>query len=221
MSYTKQKFRDGTVLTAAQLNKIEDGLCGYGNGVAAKNISNTNLLDQLKKCESGKFRGENVTNAPNKYWWYYDIICDCDTYAVVNAYRYGTHNTYCRAAYVDGVLKPWEWVNPPMYAGTEYRTTKRAGGYAVYTKRIRWKNTNAVGDTKKNTDISIPHGISNFGTIQSVKARTPFYTLPFTHSNGAFTGVTGVGENNINLRFYKCTWTAGTTWTIDLEYTKE
>ena len=30
--------------------------------------------------------------------------------------------------------QPWEWVNPPMIAGTEYRTTERYQGSAVYKK---------------------------------------------------------------------------------------
>ena len=34
----------------------------------------------------------------------------------------------------DGVWKPWEWVNPPMAAGVEYRTTERHLGNPVYKK---------------------------------------------------------------------------------------
>ena len=35
---------------------------------------------------------------------------------------------------VDGAFKPWEWVNPPMVSGTEYRTTERHLGNPVYKK---------------------------------------------------------------------------------------
>lgn len=31
---------------------------------------------------------------------------------------------------------PWEWVNPPMIPGIEYRTTERWNGKAVYTKMV-------------------------------------------------------------------------------------
>ena len=34
----------------------------------------------------------------------------------------------------DGVWKPWEWVNPPMAVGVEYRTTERHLGNPVYKK---------------------------------------------------------------------------------------
>lgn len=32
--------------------------------------------------------------------------------------------------------KPWEWVNPPMQLGVEYRTTERCEGKAVYTQKL-------------------------------------------------------------------------------------
>ncbi len=35
---------------------------------------------------------------------------------------------------IDGAWTPWEWVNPPMVAGTEYRTTERYQSAAVYKK---------------------------------------------------------------------------------------
>lgn len=35
-----------------------------------------------------------------------------------------------------GEWKPWEWVNPPMTAGVEYRTTERWAGQVVYTKLV-------------------------------------------------------------------------------------
>lgn len=37
----------------------------------------------------------------------------------------------CIRTYSEG-WKPWEWVNPPMYPGVEYRTTERYKGLAVY-----------------------------------------------------------------------------------------
>lgn len=37
-----------------------------------------------------------------------------------------------------GVWGEWEWVNPPMQLGTEYRTTERWNGKVVYTKMIHY-----------------------------------------------------------------------------------
>lgn len=35
-----------------------------------------------------------------------------------------------------GTWQPWEWVNPPMVSGVEYRTTERVNGKAVYAKLV-------------------------------------------------------------------------------------
>lgn len=37
---------------------------------------------------------------------------------------------------IDGNAQPWEWVNPPMVVGVEYRTIERWKGKAVYTKTV-------------------------------------------------------------------------------------
>ena len=60
----------------------------------------------------------------------------------------------------DGEWQPWEWVNPPMMAGVEYRTTERWNGKAVYTKLIDFGAFN--GNTPKDfsvgttTDTGVP-----------------------------------------------------------------
>ena len=40
-------------------------------------------------------------------------------------------------AYKDGAWIPFEWVNPPMVLGKEYRTTERCNGKVVYTKLFK------------------------------------------------------------------------------------
>lgn len=48
---------------------------------------------------------------------------------------------------IAGVLHPWEWENPHMRPGVEYRTTERYKGYPVYKKvdgtgNILWRAEN-------------------------------------------------------------------------------
>ncbi len=54
----------------------------------------------------------------------------------------------------DGVWGQWEWVNPPMVIGTEYRTPQRWNGKALYTKLIN------CGLMPANGSVSIALGIS-------------------------------------------------------------
>lgn len=49
---------------------------------------------------------------------------------------YGTAKNTIRRSCFDGTWSDWEWVNPPMTFGTEYRTTERYNGKPVYAQRI-------------------------------------------------------------------------------------
>jgi hypothetical protein len=55
-----------------------------------------------------------------------------------------------------GTWHPWEYVNPPMVPGGEYRTTKRHNGKPVYTKLLSYSPSSF---TSHNT--LLPHEISN------------------------------------------------------------
>lgn len=63
------------------------------------------------------------------------------------------------------VWYPWEWVNPPMVGGVEYRTTERWGGpyYPVYTKRVSCGKGPTSG-----AKIEVAHGIKDMGYIVDV-----------------------------------------------------
>lgn len=45
-----------------------------------------------------------------------------------------------------GTWSEWEWENPPMAMGTEYRTTERWQGKVVYTKLIDFGNLPSGGE---------------------------------------------------------------------------
>ena len=53
----------------------------------------------------------------------------------------------------NGSWQPWEWVNPPMLYGVEYRTTERHNGKAVYVKAVNF------GNLPNSTSKSVPVGI--------------------------------------------------------------
>lgn len=53
----------------------------------------------------------------------------------------------------DGMWGPWEWVNPPMELGVEYRTTERYLGKPVYAKAV---DCGQIADGKE-----VEHGIDN------------------------------------------------------------
>lgn len=95
----------------------------------------------------------------------------------------------CYYRSVDGVT---EWINPPMIAGTEYRTTERWGGKPVYIKML-----SCGAMPNKNTTRNVGHGISNmeyivdFGGVMtrdgSGAISLPYY---FASENQAWISVT-------------------------------
>lgn len=80
------------------------------------------------------------------------LIRNTSEYAVL--FGYSADNACVFKAKGGGVWTPFEWVNPPMVNGVEYRTTERWQGKAVYTKLID------CGKMPNNTQVAIPHGIS-------------------------------------------------------------
>ncbi len=55
-----------------------------------------------------------------------------------------------------GTWNEWEWVNPPMQLGVEYRTTERWNGKAVYTKLFNFGNL--PNTTEKRVSMGFADG---------------------------------------------------------------
>lgn len=94
---------------------------------------------------------------------------------------------------VDGgtTWNPWEWENPPVSDGAEYRTTMRYDGKPVYAKRI------TVENAPDSTVQVIPHGLDGILPVKWEGSATDgekVLVLPFLSS---FT--VGVDRTNITL----------------------
>jgi hypothetical protein len=92
-------------------------------------------IDWNNGTENGFYRG--TANSPDGYAWYGYAIKSTGDYIVQHAFTVNTAHgfaTHCvRVKNVDK-WEPWEYVNPPMISGVEYRTTERFLGKPVYTK---------------------------------------------------------------------------------------
>lgn len=121
-----------------------------------------------------------------------------------------------------GTWQSWEWVNPPMVVGVEYRTTERSDGDPVYAKRVSYTNSAEIGNASGVAMVDIPHSISGFGKLVRIVGRnyTSNYPLPYIGSTGGITVVNAVNTTNIRLRTKDMTWASGYTWYFDIYYTK-
>ena len=119
----------------------------------------------------------DLNNATNCGWW----VIGSDTlnrpfdYGIgMTISRYGSRHTQiafnpvmngcgeiCVRSKGPTEWEAWEYMNPPMYLNTEYRTTERWGGKPVYVKRISFGALPASGSS------NVPTGISG-GTLVSL-----------------------------------------------------
>ena len=111
-----------------------------------------------------------------------------------------------------GVWQPWEYPDPPMYLGTEYRTTARWQGKPVYTKLVDFGVLPNAGTR------SVAHGCSAARILRAEGQA----------SNGQAFPICGGGFYNISLRVGLTSIDIDTdynysdcTATVQLWYTKE
>lgn len=92
----------------------------------------------------------------------------------------------------------WEYVNPPMVIGVEYRTTERFLGKPVYVKVV-----NLGAGPSANTQKDVAHGISNMGHIVDYAAELTMngaqaLTIPY-HMSDENKGWAYVNHDNFSM----------------------
>lgn len=110
-------------------------------------LTTADNLNDIRTSGEYAWTGSSPTNAPqwptptNGYatYSYVQVIpsatdggCTQIAYTSLGSARGVRQERYC----VDGTWGEWEWVNPPMSLGVEYRTTERWNGMPVYTKLV-------------------------------------------------------------------------------------
>lgn len=132
-----------------------------------------------------------------------------------------TQTAYTRTGFImqrtckDGTWDEWEWVNPPMFPGMEYRTTERYMGKVVYRKLVSFNLASAA-----SSGFVVPHGISGFERlVRQMGTVNSNFPLPYI-LNGKTTWVSEVNATNIVVSNTGQVWDTSYTWYFDLYYTK-
>ncbi|MBQ3529531.1 MAG: hypothetical protein IJA47_03455 [Oscillospiraceae bacterium] len=153
----------------------------------------------------------NVTSAGTEYDEYSGVwqeVRPLDNNAVIRR----------KQAY-GGSWEEWEVENPPMVPGVEYRTTERCDDAPVYAKRISYTTTETIGGADTASDVTIPHGITNFNCLVRCNGNFKTYSLPAQAMAGGSVSINQVNYKAISLRLYKDT-VSPCTFYFDLYYTK-
>ena len=160
---------------------------GFGLGTAVANAPTVNDFDSILK--TGWYIGVPVI--PGFLFGNTTLmhVAASNAYATQLAFVYlmasgYPTNTMLIRSKEAGVWKPWEWINPPMKLGVEYRTTERHNGKPVYTKLV---DCGAMpNNTEKDVEYSVDTNcqpISVNGTWSNGKI-----TMPGENGSYAFPG---------------------------------
>ena len=171
---------------------------GFGIGETPKYIADAN--DAVK---NGRYAiDESTLNLPGSTgslwdYTYLDVYAGSrpDVYikqTITSPYQVWHQCEVTRCFYsVRGGWQPWEWINPPMELGVEYRTTERYFGKPVYAKLVDCGTIPAQGTNK--TIVFSPDEING---IVSIGAYSPMRgtTLPYYDANGVRYSIAGNGN---------------------------
>ncbi len=190
---------------------------GYGWGdTQGRQLDGTVSLNDV--CRTGCYYWSGVTpsGSPCGNMGYMDVLSP--EYAVIRqTVRTAAGDTQCEVTRTrkDGTWGEWEWINPPLAIGVEYRTTERYNGKAVYTKLMDFGAIPAVGSQK------LVPALEENGTvfICSAYSSQRGITYPAYLPGGVIIGVDSVA-NNVRVTNYMEN-KSDTTLRVHIKYTKE
>ena len=186
----------GTPLNAATFNtalseKAPAG-CGYGDRLSYLNITDGTFeaaLDEyLADMEGYSARQIQLYDTVGLYGnkfvgtlWKYTA-----NYVTLEALCYSNLKAVKRKS--NGQWFPWEWVNPPMIAGTEYRTVERYDGKVVYTKLIDMGSLPSTGTSSTSANLGVQYSSEATRVVSLdviLTKNNNNYPPPFYNSTGA------------------------------------
>ena len=199
MAYTPTVWKNGEFppIDAEHLNKIEQGIAdavsitpqtltdeqkaqargnidaapgGFGLGTrTVVSVSDGRDANDLSGC--GFFCVDQ--NTPTSDWWYgYQIEYDVG----YKYQRFGRTDNFeiVERKQINNVWGDWEYLNPPMNIGVEYRTTERYLGKPVYVKLVDCGKFPPPGNS-----VLVAHGISNCYPVSITARMSNGNTVPF------------------------------------------
>lgn len=196
---------------------------GYGLGLSgsAKLLTaNDDINDMLFGGGWYYYHSDNIPqNAPNLA---YTHIVRIDAlqgnvfiqtiYGITDGYGYQNMPIEVRRFRYGSMIRPWEYVNPPMVIGVEYRTTERYQGKPVYVKVVNFGAPPAVGDK------IVEWGSSEYQPV-SHRAIWGNTLLPYDDGDGlnirvrSVTGIKIVINSNYD-------WSGQESISVTIKYTK-
>lgn len=193
---------------------------GFGLGGKAKGISSLDNATAFGLYVSNV--GTPSSELGQSVYWTCLTMPHNDNFIAQIAYRSSANPiVVCiRRHNQDGTWTPWEYLNPPMNIGYEYRTTERYKGKPVYRQLVEITTTETLGTDGKVSTYSMAHGISGLTHCVDIVGNMGNYRLPYMATGGSLTSIALVNTTNIQFRM-EGSWAGERTWTFDVRYIKE
>lgn len=196
--YTAQSLSDTQKAQARTNINAAPGGYGYGDTLAVIDINNDEaafntaldaLLSGLENYVTKQIRFANYPVGGQQGSTFFGTLYKHDaSFAILygSSYTGGTIQK-CKS---QGAWQPWEWVNPPMVMGVEYRTTERYLGKPVYTQII---NCGSMPNIDNSKSVSI--AALNVSVVTFISGWCTYYAAIFDEK---LLGMT-MSANNLNI----------------------
>ena len=211
LEHTAQQIDDaiGRALPGGEIDSLLSGKApaGYGLGGIAKILTSSDDLNNIKTtgwyCYHRSKQPANVPT-PEVYSAVMEVIFgNFSGQTVQRVYSTGDNKDWNlvaqRVSYGSGGWQPWEWLNPPMILGVEYRTTERYQEYPVYYQRISYGNTLPASGFTQRVVSTLPIATTNILDIDvTVKNGTTYEVqkLPCISDSGVVLSVANAIQYN-------------------------
>lgn len=133
---TPEEYATQEELNALTAADVGAAPAGYGLG---EEFPTFQVNDLNSATSTGTYRyGVGSANAPTNSGEWVHVESYSSTFKHQTAFVSYTGGNVVERWMRNGVWEPWEWRNPPMSVGVEYRTTERWNGKVVYTKLVNY-----------------------------------------------------------------------------------
>lgn len=192
---------------------------GYGLGDRSGKSVLFSKIDNAKEFGLWSIWGDEGAKTVGNYNFHYAklLVIPLDDNAVTQMlFPVGTNGVVLIRKCESGVWEEWEWIDPPMTPGVEYRTTETWYGSPVYTVLVE---TGGLSEAKYIVDTNIParRVIRHNGYIEDISL--PFIDGTLDSANSAWVNATIYNEK-INLIFHVGTALRGKGAVVQLWYLK-
>jgi hypothetical protein len=110
----------------------------------------------------------------------------------------------------------WEYINPPMIPGVEYRTTERYNGKAVYTKLV---NLGALPG--RNGNIHVATGVSATAIVRATAQISDGASMPYGYNREIISFSVSTATINVYTADNEYAVYTDKTGTAQIWYTKD